>query len=62
MVNIVTCVGARYAVSSSYGDLITFLVMVSLKITYRFQEFVGTAKFATHYGALTFVNVPASAE
>ena len=49
MVNIVTCVGARYAVSSSYGDLITFLVMVSLKITQRFQEFVGTAKFATHY-------------
>ena len=49
LVNIMTCVGAWYAVSSSYGDLKTFIVMVPYKITWRFQEFVGTAKFATHY-------------
>ena len=31
LVNIMTCVGAWYAVSSSYGDLKTFIVMVPYK-------------------------------
>ena len=33
-----TCVGARYAVSSSYGDPNIMIVMVSLKVSLKFHE------------------------
>ena len=52
LVNIMTCVGAWYAVSSSYGDLKTFIVMVPYKNYIEISQFCRNCEVCYALGGL----------
>ena len=52
LVNIMTCVGAWYAVSFSYGDLKTFIVMVPYKNYIEISQFCRNCEVCYALGGL----------